>query len=340
MSLDTAGVTAVDSTNQAAAIAGLPDQLPDALARVAAADLPRSASAGLVVAGMGGSAVGAALARAVIGPRERRPMVQARDYTLPPWVDEDWTVLLSSYSGSTEETLSCWDAAAAAGARRVVACTGGSLAERAAAEGVPTVRLPTGFQPRAAVGYATVVALGVAAACGVAPDTRAEVEAAVPLLRALAQAWGPDGAGDSAAKALAAAIGERTPVICGAGLTAPVAGRWKAQVNENANRHAFASELPELDHNEIEAWTRDAGHVPVFLMDPADTHPRVLRRFELTAEIVGGALTAEPLGDTRAERVLSLVLLGDLVSLYLAVAGGADPVDIPSIGRLKAALAG
>jgi glucose/mannose-6-phosphate isomerase len=326
--MDAERLAAVDTTGQHAEVLGLPDHLRDALWRVDSAGLQTTGSAGLVVAGMGGSAIGARLARAVIGRRERRPIVLAAGYELPPWVDESWTVLLSSYSGSTEETLSAWDAASAVGARRIVATTGGPLADRAREAGVPVIPLPGGFQPRAAVGYATVISMEVAAAAGAAPSLRDEVEAAATAVQEA-----PDPSD------LAAAIGDAIPLIIGAELTAPVAYRWKTQVNENANRPAFWNEIPEHDHNEIEGWREPLA--PVFLVDP-ESNPRNLRRFEITAEIARAAglapITVTQGGDTRAERLFRLVLLGDLLSIHLAVQDGTDPVAIPALNRVKAEL--
>ena len=319
---------AVDSTGQREEALGLAEHLRDALWRVDSAGLEQAPSAGVVVAGMGGSAIGGRLARAVLGDREQRPVILASGYDLPRWVDGDWTVLLSSYSGSTEETLACWDAAAAAGARRIVATAGGTLGDRAREAGVPVIPIPGGFQPRAAVGYATVIALEVAAAAGAAPSLRDEIEAA-----AVAVEEAPD------PSELADAIREGIPLFVGAELTVPVAYRWKSQVNENANRAAFAGELPEHDHNEIEGW--HAPLVPVFLVDPA-SNERNLRRFEVTADVARDAglepLVVRAVGETRAERLFRLVLLGDLASIDAAVAAGTDPVAIPALNRVKAAL--
>ena len=113
---------------------------------------------------MGGSAIGGALARAALGDRASRPIIVMRDYGVPSWTTPDATVLCASYSGNTEETLAAFEAAGALGARRVVATTGGKLAAAAREEGVPVIPVPGAFQPRAAVGYALVIALEVAAA--------------------------------------------------------------------------------------------------------------------------------------------------------------------------------
>ena len=254
-------------------------------------------------------------------------------------------MLCSSYSGNTEETLSAYDDALERGAPRLVATTGGALAERARRDRVPVIPLPGGFQPRAAVGYGLVSALEAAALAGAGPSLRDEIEAAATLAEALAAEWGPRGDEDGEAKALARALHGTVPVITGAELTAPVAYRWKCQVNENAGLPAFSSALPEADHNEVVGWPGADGLGPfsaVFLEDPG-AHPRNALRSELTAvEAQAGASVVERVsarGGTRLERLVSLVLLGDLVSLYLAVLAGTDPVDIAPIDRIKAGLA-
>jgi len=343
--LNAEGVAVVDSTGQAAEILDLPTHLRDALWRVDSAGIaPVDAPGGVLVAGMGGSAVGGRLALAALGRRLQRPFVVADGYALPSWVGAEHLVLCSSYSGGTEETLSAYDDALERGASRLVATTGGALAERARRDGAPVIPLPGGFQPRAAVGYGLVAALEAAALGGAAPSLRDEVEAAAALAETLAAEWGPDSAEDSEAKRLARALDGTVPVIAGAELTAPVAYRWKCQINENAGLPAFASALPELDHNEVVGWPGADGLGPfsaVFLEEPG-AHPRNALRSELSAvEAEAGARAVERVGargETRLERLVSLVLLGDLVSLYMAVLAGTDPVDIAPIDRIKAGL--
>jgi glucose/mannose-6-phosphate isomerase len=218
----------------------------------------------------------------------------------------------------------------------VVVTTGGALGEAARAAGVPVMGVPGAFQPRAAVVYMTVAALEAAAACGAAPQIRGEVEGAAPLLGGLAGEWEPDAPPDSEAKRLALALHGTVPVVQGAGATAAVALRWKTQFNENASMPAFASELPEADHNEV------CGFAPplaaVLLDDPA-LDERLRRRIELTADLLAPAAAAveriEARGETQFERTMSLVLLGDLVSVYLAVLAGEDPTPVARIERLK-----
>jgi len=326
--LDAAAVRAVDTTGQVAEALDLATHLRDALWRVdSAAVAPIDAPGGLIVSGMGGSSVGGRLAAGALGPRLVRPLHLAMDYGVPAWTGPDTLVLSSSYSGDTAETLSAYELARDAGAPRLVATTGGGLAARARADGVPVVPLPGGFQPRAAVGYALVTAL----------------EAAAVLAQQLAAEWGPDGPEEGDAKRIARALHGSIPVIVGAELTAGVAYRWKTQLNENAELPAFASELPEHDHNEVVGWGAAERRLSaVFLEDPQGD-ARMARRIEVTAELAAeGAAAVERVtarGETRLERVVSLVLLGDLVSLYAAVLRGVDPAPVAAIDTLKARLA-
>jgi glucose/mannose-6-phosphate isomerase len=339
-------IARVDSSDQLGDVLALPEHLRDALWRVESAIMQDfDTSAGLVVAGMGGSAIGGALARAALSDHATRPIFVTRAYGLPPWTTPDTMVLCASYSGDTEETLACYESAGALGARRTVATTGGRLAEMARADGVPVIPLPGGFQPRAAVAYMTVAALEVAALCGAGPRLTSEIDVAASHTEQLVAEWGPDAPEDSLAKEVARGLFGTTPVIAGAGLTSPIAYRWKTQVNENAKQPAFAHELPELDHNELVGWegAHDVGRFSAVFLDDSDAHPRVKARMDLTEKaIVANAVASfrlETRGETTIERVISLVLLGDLVSIYLAALRGVDPGPVKVIDELKAALA-
>jgi glucose/mannose-6-phosphate isomerase len=346
MTLDRESIEAVDPRHMLGDVLAQPLQLGDALWRAQSAEIgKRDRPGGLVVCGMGGSAIGGDLAAAALGDRATRPITTVRSYALEAWTPPDSLVLCASYSGDTEEVLACFEAAGAAGAGRVALTTGGKLAELAREESVPVVGVPAGMQPRAAVLYMIVATLECASLCGAAPGLHSEIDTATALLERLVEEWGPESPEDSQAKATARALQGTLPVVHGAGPTSAPARRWKTQLNENAAAAAFWSELPEATHNEICGWERGRASAPlsaVFLADP-DQHPRVHRRIELTAAEVerSGApvVRVEARGDSRLERVLSHVLLGDLVSVYLAVLDGVDPTPVEPIGRIKAALA-
>jgi glucose/mannose-6-phosphate isomerase len=289
--------------------------------------------------------VGGRLALAALGSRLTRPLSVSNDYSLPGWAGPQTLVLCSSYSGTTEETLAAYAEAGERGAPRLVATTGGRIGEQARRDGVPIIELPTGFQPRAAVAYSLVSALAAAAISGAAPWLHDEIERAAGFLEGLVAEWGPDADEDNEAKTLARALDGTLPVIVGAGIAEAAAYRWKCQFNENAEIPAFHSALPEADHNEVVGWAaaRGLGRLAFVSLEDDAGHPRNLRRAALTAEIAGSGAAAvlrvQARGETRLERLLSLVLLGDLASIYVAVLRGADPIDIPAIDTLKAQMA-
>jgi glucose/mannose-6-phosphate isomerase len=315
------------------AVKALPDHLRDALWRIESARAATMEAPAAFVCGMGGSAIGGDLAAAALADRLTKPMLTARGYELPTWAPAGSAVLCSSYSGDTEETLACYAAAEALGAQRLVATTGGELAEAARRDGVPVIGLPAGLQPRAAVGYMFCVAAELAALALAGPRIHTEIDAAASHL---GDAFA---AAESRARQIAAQVGDAVPVICGGDLTASVAYRWKTQVNENAKSPAYSIVLPEADHNEIEGWSGAAGRFAAILLEDRDQHPRERRRFELTAEAIephaAAVIRVETEGETRPDRLLHTVMLGDLVSIELAKAGGVDPLTVESIESFK-----
>ncbi len=316
-------------------VLGIPDQLRDALWRIESARLEGSPSAGLFVCGMGGSAIGGDLAAAVLGDRLTGPMLTVRSYELPSWATPEWTVLCLSYSGETEETLACLEAAEVLGARRVVAGIGGPLVDRARATDVPVIGLPGIFRSRTAVAYMLVAAAEVAALAGIAPRIHTEIDAAAAFLAEQSESL------QQQAREIAALTAGAVPVIHGADLTAPVARRWKTQVNANAKLPAWWAELPEADHDELLGWSGASGDerpAAIFLED-RDQHPRIARRFELTAAALqpaaGAVVRVETAGETRIERLVWAVMLGDLVSLELAAVRAVDPDQGDAVEHLK-----
>jgi glucose/mannose-6-phosphate isomerase len=315
------------------AVRAMPDHLRDALWRIESSRAPTMEAPAAFVCGMGGSAIGGDLAVAALSDRMTKPMVTIRGYELPSWAPAGSAVLCSSYSGDTEETLACYAAAEALGAQRLVATTGGELAELARGDGVPVIGLPAGLQPRAAVGYMFCVAAELAALALAGPRINTEIDAAASHV---GDAYA---AAEDRAAQIAAKIGDATPVIYGSDLTASVAYRWKAQINENAKMPAYSGTLPEVDHNEIEGWSGADGRFAAIFLGDRDQHPRERRRFELTAKSISPSSAAvidvETEGETRTERVLHAVMLGDLVAIELANARGVDPLAVDLLEGFK-----
>jgi glucose/mannose-6-phosphate isomerase len=335
MSADLASrLGAVDSGGQLDAALSLSDYLRDAIWRAGSAGIEPIEASGLIVCGMGGSAIGGDLAVAALGSRLGKPLDVVRGYGVPAWTPPDRAILCSSYSGNTEETIACYAAAEAVGAQRIVATTGGAIGDAARSDGVPVIGMPAGLQPRAAVGYTFAIAAEVAALVGAGPAIRTEIDSSASHLESARESL----------LALAADVAGRihgsVPLLYGCGLTTPVAYRWKCQVNENAKLPAFDHSIPELDHNEIVGWTgAEAGAFSAVLLEDKDQHPRERQRFELTAELIADrardVVRIETEGETRTERLLWTVMLGDLVSLELAAREAVDPTPVDVIENLK-----
>jgi glucose/mannose-6-phosphate isomerase len=339
-SLTPAAIAAADPSGMLGDVLAQPQQYEDALWRTESAGIKKGDfTRGLVICGMGGSAIGADLAAAAIGLRATAPITTMRGYELPDWVGPDTLVVCASYSGNTEETLHCFERAGAAGAPRVAVTTGGKLAEAARTAGdVPVIGVPAGMQPRAAVVYMTVTALQCAELAGAAPSLRSEIEEAAALARELAGDWGPD-VDQSYAKAIARAIEGRIPVVYGGRTTTAVARRWRAQLNENAKLPAFFGDLPEAHHNEVVGWHHAEDKLIGIVLETPEEHERMTRRFDVTEEVMKAAgyegLRIDGVGKSPTAQVMSLVLLGDLVSVYLAVLRGIDPTPVEEIEGLK-----
>jgi glucose/mannose-6-phosphate isomerase len=338
-------IAAADPAEMLGDVLAQPQQFSDAIWRVESAGIKHGEhERGLVVCGMGGSAIGGDLAAAAIGLRARAPITTIRGYDLPEWVGKDTLVLCASYSGNTEETLNCFEQATSAGAPRVVVTTGGKLAEAAREAGVPVIGVPSGMQPRAAVVYMTVAVLEVAELAGAAPSLRNEIEESASLVRDLAGRWGPEADGDSDAKRIATALVDRIPVIYGGPMTTAPARRWRSQLNENSKIPAFYGELPEAHHNEVVGWHHTDAPLTAVILEGPREHERMGARFDITAEVAKAAglhvQRVRAHGESPVALVMSLVLLGDLISVYLGVLLGKDPTPVAEIETLKARLSG
>ena len=347
---DLAALAANDPSGMLEAVLGLAGQCRDGFREgLAASDLPSGDGVTAVaVCGMGGSGVSGDIVRAVYRDRLTvTPVTVAKGPVLPAFCGKDTLVIVSSYSGNTAETLACFDQAAHWGCRLVAVTSGGELGRRAAEQGVPTVPVPPGFQPRAAVGHLTFGLLGALQAMGVVPSLGDEVERVAAVLERLRNRIGPEvPEAENPAKRIARAIGGRFPVIWGAdGVGGVAAGRWRTELNENAKVPAFSAALPELDHNEVVGWSAGAGErfVLVTLRHPGE-HPDVAARFPVSVEValssglVHQEVRAE--GDTPLSSLMWLVMLGSAVSVYLAALRGVDPTPIDAITRIKKALEG
>jgi len=327
-----------------------PDLLEEgsAIARGAALTIDADGATSAIVLGMGGSAIGGELAAGYAADELGVPMCVVRDYACPAFVGADTLVVASSYSGNTEETLAAHAAASDRGARVVCVTTGGRLREEAERLGQDVVAIPGGLPPRAALGYSLSALLVVLERLGLVRDQKAALAEAVAVAREAAGRYGLDRpVAENRAKEIAVWLHGGIPVVYGAPpWTSAVATRWCGQLSENAKTIGHRNELPEMSHNEIVGWSAAqplAGAARVVFLRDIGEHSRTARRAELTAQAVAGAgaevRDERGFGESKLARLVSLVLLGDFVSFYVAVLGGVDPTPVEPIERLKEALA-
>lgn len=301
----------------------------------------------VIVTGMGGSALAALTAKAWLGFSLTVPIEIVRGYGLPGYVSATTLVIVSSYSGNTEETISALDEARSKGAQLAVISSGGKLKEIAESEGVAYAQLPTGLQPRMGVIYNLRALLALLDLFGISKqDYLSEVADLSDWLESATRQWTPDVSVDkNYAKQLALLAVGKTPVFYAGSLMAPVAYKWKISWNENAKNVAFWNEYPEFNHNEFMGWTSHPIEKPFAVFDLISSfeHPQILKRFEVSDRLLSGkrpkATVVSLEGDTPIAQMLRGSILADFVSIYVAILNGVDPTPVALIEKLKGELA-
>jgi glucose/mannose-6-phosphate isomerase len=298
----------------------------------------------LVVTGLGGSAIGGDLVRSIAGQHLKYPFFVNRDYDLPGFVDDTCLVFACSYSGNTEETISAFEQARLANATIICMTSGGRLEALARQYSFPVLSVPGGLPPRAALAYSLFTLLGAMQALRFIPDQSAAIQETMNLLKQLAVKYGlANPESTNPAKSLAHSLSGKIVAIYGSNAILDAAAyRWRSQIAENSKNLAFHHVLPEMNHNELVGWLLPEAvlkNIGVVLLRDKGDHPQVQRRFDLTREIITGKAGSLnevwSQGESLMARVLSVIYLGDFVSLYLAYLNNTDPSPVQVIDYLK-----
>ena len=297
----------------------------------------------IVIAGMGGSGIGGDLVKTVLGTQFPCPIIVQHSYTLPAFVASQTLFIAVSYSGNTEETILSLERAFAQGAKILAVTSGGKLKALADAHNLPCVIIPAGQPPRASLGYLLMPILSVFAQLGFTPDLdlRSDLEEAVALLGRLAEDFRPE-VPESQPKRLAQALHGKLPVIYAPQELEAVAMRWKGQINENSKSLAYYSVYPEMNHNEIEGWKHPLAltqECHVIQLRDSIAPSQTQRRMDITAELIqphtAGIVQVNSAGRSLLARLLSLVVIGDWTSFYLAILYEQNPTPVRRIEELK-----
>lgn len=338
----------LDPTGLGDRIAGLPNQCRRAWREAIQFPLPASYSdAGcIVVAGMGGSAIGGQLLKDLAAVEGSSAVEVCRDYRLPPHAGRECLVIASSHSGNTEETLAVYREALHRQARTVAITTGGQLGQMAREAGAPIFVVAHVGEPRTAVGYSFLAPLAILQNLNLIAPKDTDVAEAVEVISTLAHRLGPEvPTNENPAKELAQALHGKMTVIYSEATLSGAAWRWKTQINENSKSWAFTEVVPDAGHNAIvgSRWPKPVGRhtCVVFLRTPAAPQ-RTKLRFQVFGELLGKAgvncLTVDGIGRGALSQILSAVMFGDYTSYYLAMLNGEDPSPATPIDYLKSRL--
>ena len=336
----------LDKADMLGRVLAMPEHFRESLARAQRVELKIDAASlnGIVIVGMGGSAMSGDVARGLALDALALPLQVSRSYELPGWVNERSLVIVSSYSGNTEESLAAFQMAQARAAKIICITSGGKLNAFAQQNNLPVFSLPPGFPPRSALAHLTVPLLMILHRLGLTPDPANDINETSALLEKLGQTWGVEvDTPNNLAKNVAHALTLRLPIIYAAcGLFEVAAWRWKEQFCENAEILSWHNAFPELNHNELVGWglrrALDQNLQVIYLRDRQD-YVRVQKRMEVSRELI--AQSSAPVievwseGHSLLARLFSLIFLGDLASVYLAVLNGVDPTPVKKIDLLK-----
>jgi glucose/mannose-6-phosphate isomerase len=297
----------------------------------------------IVITGMGGSALAALVLKVWLKEDFTKPLDIVRNYDLPNYVSANTLVIASSYSGNTEETLSALEEAEVRGAQLAIIASGGKLIEEANARDIVSVQMPAGVQPRMALIYNLRGIVELLVTFNLVEASKLEDLSSLDQWLAGESAnWAASVPTDqNYAKQLANQMVGKTMVFYGGPLTAPVAYKWKISLNETSKNMAFWNEYSEFNHNEFMGWTSHPIEKPFAVFDIISNleHPQILKRFELSDQLLSGlrpkAIPIHLQGETLLAQLLWGCILADFVSFYVAVLNNVDPTPVVLIEKLK-----
>jgi glucose/mannose-6-phosphate isomerase len=297
----------------------------------------------IIILGMGGSAIGGDLVRSLLVQQAKIPIFISRDYDLPSFADTNSLIIVSSYSGATEETLSAFQQALKIDCPKVAITTGGKLKELCQSQGIPIFNIDYKSQPRAALPYGLYAILGILTRLRIVSEKTLDISESFRSLEELSAKIGQDiPVGRNQAKSLALALSGKLVIIYGGEITQEVARRWKTQINENAKGAAFYEYFPELNHNSVVGYDFPrwlAGRTSVVMLASNLLNKRILLRYRITRELLEktgiACHTVQGEGSGALSQMMTLILFGDYVSYYLALLNGVDPTPVEVISFLK-----
>ncbi|MFN0157436.1 MAG: bifunctional phosphoglucose/phosphomannose isomerase [Bacteroidota bacterium] len=338
-------IFAVDVSNMYNLIKQFPQQVREAVAIGNAASIKVKSKGieNIVLCGLGGSAIGGDLLKSYLAGELTVPFIVNRSYTLPKFVGSKTLVIVSSYSGNTEETNAAHREAIKRRAKILCISSNGTTGKLAKAKRTPLITIPGGLPPRAALGYSFFPLLIALSKMGFIKNKARDIRETITLLEEKSTDYGtPDELTNNALQLAAQLRGRLGVIYTSTERLDAVNTRWRGQVAENAKSLLFGHVLPEMNHNELVGWKVLGdlmSETQVLFLRDKDDHKRIAYRMDITKQIIGEhterMTDVWSEGTTLLARMFSLVYLGDWVSYYLAILHQQDPMPVAVIDHLK-----
>ena len=319
-------------------VAGFSKQLKEAITIARDARLTRGAAQihHVLVCGLGGSGIGGSIAAEVLADEATAPITVSKGYFIPSFVNEHTLVIISSYSGNTEETVHCFEQALTRKAKVVCICSGGKIADTAKAQKLDLIIVPGGMPPRACLGYSLTQLLFVLHFNGICKNPQPQLEKAIELIDAEEKNIQKE------AIAVSTAIHGKLPVIYSTTYFEGVAIRFRQQLNENSKLLCWHQVIPEMNHNELVGWRDINENIAVILFRDSSEFERNNARIENNKSVISKytphIIEIWSKGKSRLEKSIYFIHLGDWISLDLAEKRGFDASEINVINALKSEL--
>jgi glucose/mannose-6-phosphate isomerase len=316
-----------------------PAQLNEAIEIAAKAELSplKTPIHKVIICGLGGSGIGGTIAKEILFDEATVPIEVLKSYSLPSYVDEHTLVICSSYSGNTEETLECYTSAQKQKTKIVCITSGGKILELAKKDGNDFIVVPGGMPPRSCPGYSLTQLFHILSYYKLAPQKTADIITAAKNLEKEQEAIMNE------ANLIATKIENKLPVIYSTAFHEGIAIRLRQQLNENAKILCWHHVVPEMNHNELVGWSQTYSNVAVILFKDKDENPRNKLRMDFCRKVfdkyAAEIIEIPSKGESKVEKTLYWIHLGDWISMFLAEKRNVDAMDIKIIDNLKNELA-
>lgn len=289
------------------------------------------------ISGLGGSGIGGTIVSELVALEATVPIAVGKGYFIPKFVNENTLVIISSYSGNTEETLQAMELAIKRKAKIVCVTSGGKVAGIAQKKKLDAIIIPGGNPPRSCLGYSFTQLLFILGSYKIISNKfKGQLKAAVELIESEKQNI------ISEAHTVTDRLFGKTPMIYATTYFEGVAIRFRQQLNENAKMLCGHHVIPEMNHNELVGWASGSERVSVVIFRDKDEYARNNARIEINKEVMKkytpNIIEIWSKGRSQIEKAIYFIHLGDWVSVFLADKRGVDAVEVKVIDMLKGQL--